>query len=149
MLQAIPYLSFNGNCEEAVGFYEQVLGARRKALVRFADAPPCPENPVPPDLGHLVMHACLELDGGTLLYAGDCPPQMPYEPIQGVSFTLNYDTVEQAQRVFEALSAGGKVLMPLQQTFWARTWGMANDRFGVPWMVNGEMLPDEASASQQ
>jgi PhnB protein len=88
------------------------------------------------------MHACLALDGNGYLYAGDCPPHQPYEGIKGVALTLNYDTVAEAERVFQALLAdGGTVTMALQATFWAKVWGMLVDRFGIPWIVNGERIP--------
>jgi PhnB protein len=87
------------------------------------------------------LHASLALDGNGHLYAGDSPQNMPYEGIKGVALTLNYDTVEQAQRVFDALAEGGKVTMPLQPTFWAKTWGMLIDKFGTPWIINGERIP--------
>jgi PhnB protein len=87
------------------------------------------------------MHARLALDGNGILYGGDCPPDMPYEGIKGVSLTLNYDTVEQAQRVFGALAEGGTVTMAMQPAFWAKAWGMLVDRFGTPWIVNGELIP--------
>jgi PhnB protein len=86
------------------------------------------------------MHACLALDGNGYLYAGDCPQNVPYEGMKGVALTLNYDT--QAERVFQALLAdGGTVTVPLQATFWAKIWGMLVDRFGTPWIVNGERIP--------
>jgi PhnB protein len=76
-----------------------------------------------------------------MLYAGDAPAHVPYQGIHGVSITLNYDTTAQAQKVFDALSAGGTVTMAMQPAFWAKTWGMLVDRFGTPWIVNGELLP--------
>ena len=75
-----------------------------------------------------------------LLFGGDCPGEMPYEGIKGVSLTLNYGTIEDAQRVFAGLSEGGTITMAMQPSFWAKTWGMLVDRFGTPWIVNGEML---------
>ena len=73
--------------------------------------------------------------------AGDCPTSTPYEGIKGVSLTLNYDTTQEAERVFRALSEGGQITMPMQPAFWAKSWGMLVDRFGTPWIVNGELLP--------
>ena len=76
-----------------------------------------------------------------ILYAGDAPTQPPYEGIKGVAITLNYDDVAQAEAAFAALVEGGRVTMPMQEAFWARRWGMLVDRFGTPWIVNGELLP--------
>ncbi|TCS36353.1 PhnB protein [Paucimonas lemoignei] len=139
MPQPIAYLNFNGNCAEAMRFYERVLNGKLEKLIHAKDSPWADQMPA--DQGDMVMHACLALDGNGLLYGGDCPGQMPYEGIKGVSLTLNYDTVEEAQRVFDSLAAGGTIAMAMQPSFWAKTWGMLVDRFGTPWIVNGEMLP--------
>lgn len=139
MPQPIPYLAYNGNCADAVRFYERVLGGKLEMLMSGADSPM--RDQIPKEFAHRIMHARLALPGGGVLYAGDAPANMPYEGIKGVSITLNYDTVAEAKKVFEALSAGGQVTMPLQPAFWAKTWGMLVDKFGTPWIVNGELLP--------
>lgn len=139
MPQPIPYLAFNGNCAEAVRFYERVLGGKLEVLMSGADSPMAAQ--MPKEFAHRIMHARLVLPGGGVLYAGDAPANMPYEGIKGVSITLNYDTAAQAGKVFDALSAGGTVTMAMQPAFWAKAWGMLVDRFGTPWIVNGELLP--------
>lgn len=137
MLQPIPYLAFDGTCAEAMRFYASVLGGTLGVMTNrqspFADR--CPSE-------HLdrVMHARLELEDGTSLYAGDCPPGMQYQGIHGVSIALNYDSIEKARQVFDALAEGGTVTMPFSDTFWAKKFGMAKDRFGCHWIVNGEMI---------
>jgi len=73
--------------------------------------------------------------------AGDAPAGMPYEGIKGAMMALQYDTIDQAQSAFHALSQGGNVTMPLSPTFWAKTFGMVTDKFGVSWAVNGEPIP--------
>ena len=75
------------------------------------------------------------------LFAGDAPGQMPYPGIHGVSITLNYDTITEAQKIFDRLAAGGKVTMAMQPSYWAKSFGMLVDKFGTPWIVNGELLP--------
>jgi PhnB protein len=72
-----------------------------------------------------------------MLMAGDAPPGMPFDGIKGVMLALQFDTVAQAQAAFQALGEGGQVTMPLAPTFWARSFGMLTDRFGVSWAVNG------------
>ena len=139
MPHPIAYLSFNGTCEEAMRFYERVLDGKLDKIVRMS-AMPCPDG-MPEEHLNLVAHARLLLDDNGVLYAGDMPPSMQYEGIKGVSLTLNYDTVEQAQRVFDGLSEGGNVQMAMQPAMWAKSWGMLVDRFGTPWMVNGELIP--------
>ena len=139
MPQPIPYLAFNGQCEQAMRFYERVLNGKLEKIVRYADSPHASQTPAE----HLqrVMHARLLLEENGTLYGGDCPPSMPYEGIKGVTLTLNYDSVEDAQRVFNALADGGNVTMNMQATFWATSCGMLIDRFGTPWVVNGALLP--------
>jgi PhnB protein len=139
MPQPIAYLSFNGNCDDAMRFYEQALDGKLEAIIRNADTPWAAQTPA--EHHQLIVHARLALDGNGILYGGDCPPVMPYEGIKGMSLTLNYDTVEQAQRVFGALSEGGTITMAMQPAFWAKAWGMLVDRFGTPWIVNGEPIP--------
>jgi PhnB protein len=139
MPHPIAYLSFNGTCEEAMRFYERALDGKLEAIVRNGDSPHACHMPA--EQHQFVMHARLALEGNGVLYGGDCPPMMPYEGIKGMSLTLNYDTVEQAQRVFGALADGGTVTMAMQPAFWAKSWGMLVDRFGTPWIVNGELLP--------
>ncbi|HSB22665.1 MAG TPA: VOC family protein [Burkholderiaceae bacterium] len=139
MPQPIPYLAFNGNCAEAVRFYERALGGKLEVLMSGADSPMAAQ--MPKEFADRIMHARLVLPGGGVLYAGDAPANMPYEGIKGVSITLNYDTAAQAGKVFDALAAGGTVTMAMQPAFWAKAWGMLVDRFGTPWIVNGELLP--------
>ena len=92
-------------------------------------------------LADAIMHACLSLPGGAMLMAGDVPPGMPFDGMKGVMLALQYDTVAQAEQAFAALLPGGQVTMPLAPAFWARTFGMLTDRFGVSWAINGEPLP--------
>lgn len=137
MPQPIPYLAFDGTCAEAMRFYAKVLRGTLGLLTNrqspFADR--CPAE-------HLdrVMHARLELEDGTSLYAGDCPPGMPYQGMHGVSIALNYASVEEAGQIFDALADGGTVTTPFSDTFWAKKFGMAKDRFGCHWIVNGGLV---------
>jgi PhnB protein len=140
-----PYLSFGGNTREAFGFYEKALGAKIETMMSYADMPTsampsegCGDGGAPSGDG--IMHACLALPGGAMLFAGDTPPGMPYEGVKGVMLALQYDTIDQAHTVFHALSQGGQVTMPLAPAFWAKTFGMLTDRFGVSWAVNGEPI---------
>ncbi len=140
-----PYLAFDGNTRDAFGFYEQALGATIQALLSYADMP---ASAMPAEgcdgarpTGDGIMHACLALPGGAMLFAGDTPPGTPHEGNKGVMLALQYDTVDQAQGAFHALSQGGTVTMPLTPAFWARTFGMLTDRFGVSWAANGEPIP--------
>jgi PhnB protein len=140
-----PYLSFGGNTRDAFAFYEKALGAKIETMMSYAEMPKsaaadsgCGDGPAPS--GDSIMHACLALPGGAMLFAGDIPPGMPYEGVKGVMLAIQYDTIDQAHSAFHALSQGGQVTMPLAPAFWAKTFGMLTDRFGVSWAVNGEPI---------
>ena len=137
MSHPIPYLSFNGNCAEAMRFYERALGGKLELLLRTADSPAAAQ--APKEHADRIMHARLALAGGGALYASDCPPQMKYTGIHGIGLTLNFDTVAQASAAFNALAESGTVSMALQPAFWAKIWGMLTDKFGTPWIINGEL----------
>ncbi len=138
MTQAIAYLSFNGNCAEAMRFYEQALHGKLEVLMTGADSPMAEH--LPREFNHRILHARLALAGGGTLYAGDAPAHLPYEGIKGVSIALDYATTQEAAEVFNALAEGGQVTMPMQPAFWAKQWGMLIDKFGTPWIVNGEPI---------
>src|ERR1700732_2114189 len=106
MPQPIPYLSFDGNCADAMRFYAKVLGGKLDMLT-FGQSPMAEQTPKSALNG--IMHARLALEENGSLYAGDCPPGMTYQGIHGVSITLNYDAVAQVDRVFNALADAGEV----------------------------------------
>jgi len=135
MLQLDTYLTFDGNCADAMRFYQRTLGGKLD-LMTHAQSPIAAQTP--PGSENRIMHARLALDG-RLLMASDAMVGHPYEGMKGFSLSLIYPTVAEAQRVFKVLSEGGKVIMPLDKTFWAKAFGMLVDRFGTPWMVNGEI----------
>ena len=136
MAQFEPYLSFNGNCAEAIHFYEKTLGAKIEMQMTYGDAPPMPGHPAASgDAAKRIMHVSIVLDGHRLM-ASDMPPGMPFEGMKGITVSLAYPDVAQGKSVFEALSVDGNVTMPYQKTFWADGFGIVTDRFGTPWMVN-------------
>ena len=137
--QAIPYLGFDGNCAEAMRFYEKVLQGKLEVMMTGGQSPMADQ--FPKEFADRIMHASLNIPGGGTIYAGDCPGSVAYEGIKGVSIALSYDTVAEAERVFNALAEGGQVTMPMGPAFWAQRFGMLIDRFGVPWIVNGERIP--------
>jgi PhnB protein len=139
MTQAIAYLGFNGNCAEAMRFYAEALNGRIEVMMSGADSPIADQ--MPKEFAHHILHARLALPGGGTLYGGDCPAHLPYEGIKGVSIAVDYATVDEAEHVFARLASGGQVTMPMQAAFWARRFGMVVDKFGTPWIVNGEPLP--------
>lgn len=135
-MQVQPYLIFNGRCDEALKFYEQALGAKVQFLMRFKDAPPNPDQPSRPELADKVMHASFTIGDSVLMCSdGDCNESQGAH--QGYSLSLDPSTVEEGQRLFDALLAdGGAAAMPFQKTFWALGFGMLKDRMGIHWMIN-------------
>lgn len=128
------YLTFNGNCAEALRFYERTLGGKIEMMLTFAEAPDADQYP--PEAAKQIMHASLVIDGHRLM-ASDSMPGQPFEGMTGFSLSLGYNTAPEAKKAFDALCAGGQVTMPMQGTFWAETFGMLIDRFGTPWMLSG------------
>jgi PhnB protein len=130
------YLFFDGNCAEAMKFYEKTLGAKLAMMMKGSDAPEAAK--VAPADRDKVMHARLELDDGRALMASDwMGGHAPYEGKHGFALSLQYKTTADAKRIHETLSQGGKVTMPMMETFWSQAFGMLVDRFGTPWMVSG------------
>ncbi|HJW47014.1 MAG TPA: VOC family protein [Lysobacter sp.] len=135
-MQLNPYLTFNGNCEEAFNFYAKCLRGELALVQRFGDTPGC--EGMPASHRDKIMHVRLQL-GDQVLMASDNHPDHPFEGIKGCSIALSVDQADEADRIFNELAQGGVVAMPMQETFWAKRFGMVNDRFGVPWMINGAM----------
>jgi PhnB protein len=142
-MQFIPYLTFDGNCKEAMEFYARTLRAEMESMFTFAGTPA--EEYVKPEARGQIMHASLALKGQTILMASDAGG-MPYEKAGGMSVSIVMDDTAEAERIFAELSQGGTVTMPLDKTFWAERFGMCVDRYGTPWMINSGM-PQEAKAS--
>lgn len=131
-MQINPYLSFNGNCEEAFRFYEKTLGGKIEAMIPHEGTPAA--DFVPGDWRAKIMHARLVVDGEVLM-GSDSPPQHQ-QKAGGFSVSINLDDAGKGKKIFDALSDGGEIRMPFQETFWAGGFGMVVDRFGTPWMVN-------------
>lgn len=111
-------------------FYERALQGRIGIMMSGADSPMAAR--IPATSAHHIMHAPLALEGGGVLYGGDAPVHIPYEGIQGVSITLNCDTVAEAQKPFDTLPAGRRITRPMQPAFRAKRWGMLVDKFETP-----------------
>jgi PhnB protein len=129
-----PYLFFDGRCEEAIEFYRKAAGAEVVMIMRFKDSPEPPQpGMVPPGSENKVMHAAFRI-GETMVSAsdGNCGGAPSF---QGFALSLSLDDDAEAKRLFDALSAGGQVQMPLAKTFFASSFAMLADRFGIPWMI--------------
>jgi PhnB protein len=131
----VPYLFFDGRCEEAIAFYKKALGAEVEMMMRFKEAPEQPPpGMVPPGSENKVMHACLRINGSSVMASDGCA-QEGKPKFQGFSLSVNAKDEAEADRMFAALADGGKVEMPLGKTFFAKRFGSVSDRFGVGWMV--------------
>lgn len=126
------HVSFNGQCEEAFKFYEKVLKGKITFTMPYEGSPL--EAQVPAEWRKKILHATLSANGG-LLQAADAPPGQ-YQKPQGFAVALEIKNPAEAETTFQALAEQGEVTMPLQETFWAKKFGMLTDRFGIPWMVN-------------
>ena len=129
-MQPTAYLFFDGNCAEAMRFYEKTLGGKLQ-MMTYADVP----EAAPPNVDRSkVMHARLELEDGALM-ASDDASGAPYKGMSGFRVSIDCDSAADAHRLLDALAAGGKVFIPMAKTFWSEAFGMTADRFGTPWMV--------------
>ena len=130
-MQVQPYLSFEGRCEEAINFYKTALGAEVVMLMRFKEAPD--QSMMTPGTGEKIMHASLRIGDSTVMASdGRC---MGKATFQGISLSLTLVNDAEAKRLFDALANGGNVQMPLAKTFFATSFGLVADKFGVAWMV--------------
>jgi PhnB protein len=127
------YLSFNGNAAEALAFYAKTLGGKILFSMTFGESPMGKDTP--DSHKNKIMHATLEAKGKQIM-ASDLPPGMAFEGYKGFSLSVQAKDVKQGEQLFKALSEGGKVTMPYAATFWSPGFGMLEDKFGVPWMVN-------------
>jgi PhnB protein len=132
MKEIVTYLNFDGNCREAMEFYQKCLGAEL-SLTPFSEA----QGEFSKEEANRIIHARLT-KGATLLMASDTRPGMPF--VQGTNFSVSIqaESAEEIETLFQALSENGKVVMPLQDMFWGARFGMLTDQFGVRWMINFE-----------
>ena len=129
-----PYLHFNGNCEDALKFYEKALGAKRGMTMRYGDTPMAAQ--MPKEMHSKIIHARFTI-GNDVIMASDAPTDR-FKPYGGFTISINVDTAEEAERYYNALLEKAEIGMPLGETFWAVRFAMLIDQFGVPWMINCE-----------
>ncbi|KRD59827.1 glyoxalase [Flavobacterium sp. Root935] len=131
-----PYLMFNGTCEEAFLFYKSVFGGEFPYIGKYKDAPAEEGEQLSEEALNRIMHVSLPI-GNTILMGSDSHPR--YGDVgfgDNFSISINVESTDEADRIFNGLSAGGKVEMPMNKTFWGAYFGMFKDKFGVNWMVN-------------
>lgn len=129
-MQPVPYLFFNGTCEEAMRAYARVFGSPEPDIMFAKDAPEGETSGIP----NAVMHATLKVGDGWL-YASDYSKAVP---MAGASIAVTQRTAEESRRIFDALAEGGEVEMPFEATFWSPGFGALTDRFGTRWMIDTE-----------
>ena len=139
------YLNFNGNCEEAFNHYKKVFGGDFGYVGRFKDMPPGEEDKAAGIDGERIMHISLQISKETALMGSDTGGEWAAHYKQGNNFSVsvNAETKEEADRIFNGLADGGKVTMPLNKTFWGDYFGMCEDKFGVNWMMSWNENKDQ------
>ena len=126
-----PYLFFDGRCEEAIDFYKKALGAEVEAIMQFKDAPPDMQGNMPNK--DKVMHSAFKVGDTTIMATdGQCSGKAEFS---GITLTITANSDAEAEKLFNALAQGGKINMPMSETFFATRFGMVADKFGVGWMV--------------
>jgi len=132
-----PYLNFDGKAEKAFNFYKSVFGGEFMGEVnRFKDMPG--GDKLPEGEKNRVMHVALPIGKNHVLMGSDIMPSMGHTLTVGNNYyvTIQPESKEEAERLFNGLSAGGKIEMPLEDTFWGAYFGSFTDKFGIRWMVN-------------
>jgi len=131
-----PYLMFNGTCEAAFLFYKSVFGGDFPYIGKFKDAPAEEGEVLSEEALNRIMHVSLPI-GSSILMGSDTHPR--YGDVgfgDNFSVSVNAESREEADKIFNGLSAGGKVEMPINDTFWGSYFGMFKDKFGINWMVS-------------
>src|SRR5689334_3425355 len=134
-----PYLTFNGNCEEAFNFYKQVFGGKFGYLGRFKEMPPQEgQPPVAETEGDKIMHVSLPISKETILMGSDSSEAFGQATVPGNNFSVSISapSTQKADTLFKGLASGGEVTMPMNKTFWGSYFGMLKDKFGIQWMIS-------------
>ena len=131
-MQVSVHLTFNGNCQEAMELYCKLMDGKILSITTFGETPAGQD--VPDDWQGKVVHGTMSL-GNIAVATADIPPER-YQSSQGINMFIEIEDPDEASRVFARLAEGGEVQMPIQETFWAKRFGVVVDRFGIPWEVN-------------
>ncbi|MCG8476068.1 MAG: VOC family protein [Cytophagales bacterium] len=146
MLTLNSYLTFDGNCEEAFKFYQSVFGGEFTFFSRFSDMPPDTGFSVSEEEKDKIMHVTLSINDKTMLFGSDTSQAFDKNFKSGNNFSLSINTTsrEDADKKLNALAAsGGKVIMPMSETFWNSYFGRCVDQYGINWMISYEMALKE------
>jgi PhnB protein len=141
-MQVQPYLNFEGRAEEAIEFYKKAVGAKVTMMMRNKESPEAPPpGMLPPNSGEKIMHSALTIGDSVVMATDGMVSGKP--KFEGVSLTISADSDSDAKKYFNNLAEGGEVTMPLNKTFFASSFGMLRDKFGVHWMVIGGSTPQQ------
>ncbi len=137
MAQLNPYIHFNGNAEEAFNFYKSVFGGEFAMISRFKDMETT-EHPIAENEAEKIMHIALPIGKNSILMASDTPAFMGKhnENENRSKISISAESKEEADKLFNGLSAGGKIEMPIAESPWGSYFGMFRDKFGFEWMVD-------------
>ena len=136
MAQINPYIHFNGNAEEAFTFYKSVFGGEFAMIIRFKDLPNDPNIKWAESDANKIMHIALPIDKNSLLMANDVPVIMGQVNENRSKISISTDSKEEADKIFNGLSAGGQIESPIGDSFWGSYFGMFRDKYGIEWMVD-------------
>lgn len=132
MTQVNVYLTFNGNCREAMTFYKECLGGEL-SLQTIGESPMAEQ--MPPQMKQGILHSTL-VNGGLIIMASDMAGEQGVKRGNSVSLMLNCSSEEEIRTFYSNLSAGGKATHPLEETFWGALFGDLVDKFGNPWLLH-------------
>lgn len=139
-----PYITMPGNCEDAFNFYKSVFGGKFGYIGRFKDMPPTEgQPPIPASESEKIMHISLPISAETVLMGSDSSEAFGQTNVTGNNFSISVNASSQsvADKLFNGLSNGGQVTMPIGKTFWGAYFGMCTDKFGIQWMLNFDLPP--------
>jgi len=137
-----PYLIFNGQCEEAFTFYKSVFGGEFAYMGKFGEMPGDGSATLSESDANRIMHVSFPIGENTILMGSDSNEQSGDVKFgDNISVSINTDSRIEADKLFQGLSSGGKITMPLQDTFWGAYFGMFVDKFGINWMINFDEQP--------
>ncbi len=131
MIGIKPYISFPGNCEEAINFYKEKLGAEVLYMGRYGDSPMAGKAP-----DDKIMHCTIKIGDSHIMACDSVFRDYPVTIGNNITLAIGTNDIAQADSMFDKMSDGGKIIMPMQKTFWAERFGMLTDKFGINWMFN-------------
>ncbi len=150
MANVNPYITFNGNCEEAFDFYKSVFGGEIQQISRYKDMPPMKGHPKSESANEKIMHISLPLSKETSLMGCDSNPEYGNVNVgENISLSISTDNKSDADKIFNRLSQGGRVTMPMADTFWNSYFGMLTDKYNINWMVSSFDKPVEEQKTRQ